>query len=314
MNREATTPKTDTAPRAWYLAPTFTAPILVLAVLVFIRISAGVLSARADIQEDILLILAVVQVAVIVLPCALYYLAKGRKLATPAFSFSLKFSHIVFILFTLLMFISGTILIKYLYIITNNQVTGLSGYFESVSFEGTNPGALEIILSLVIVPAISEEILFRGIILSEYRSMGSVNAVIMSALCFSMMHLSLANFPIYFFTGLVLGFTAVITRSILGPIILHIISNFLSIYGSDVFLRVTIQKSGVFFVGFVIATIFMLSLVFVTSKLERIYFADSIDPPTTSLPPKSTNHIAKVFLSPTFLVLAVVFIIAVSVA
>ncbi len=295
--------------RIWYKSPVVTAPVLVIFVLTALSLSRFVLLRQQESQSNIFLVISVIQISVLILPGALYYLAKGRRLSSPMFISPIRASHIIFIIFTLLLFISGTILIKYIYIVTNNQITALSGYFDSVVAQADQASNVGIILSLIVIPAISEEILFRGILLSEYRTMGSVNAVVMSAICFSMLHLSMSNFPIYFFTGIVLGFVTVITRSLLAPILLHLISNFLSIYGSDLFLRVTIQKSGAFFVGFVIIMIFSLSLLFVVSKLEQIYFSYADNPPIESLPQKSIRNLPKVFLSPSFLVLLVVYII-----
>jgi len=295
--------------RIWYKSPVVTTPILVIFVLIMLSLSRRVLENQRDSQSNILLAITVIQIVVLVLPCILYYLVKGRKLSSPMFISMVKPSHIIFIIFTLLLFISGTVLIKYIYYVGGGHITSLSGFFDSVTANQGNSSILGIIIALIIVPAFCEEMFFRGVVLSEYRSMGSINAVIISALCFSMLHFSIENFPIYFFAGIVLGFVTVITRSIIASILIHAVSNALSIFGSDLFLRVTVQKSGAFFVGFVIIIIFGISLLFVISKLEQIYFTYAEKPPIAALPPKSFPNIVKVFLSPSFLALTAVFII-----
>lgn len=291
----------------WYKSPVITTPLLVIFVLVMLSLSRYVLKSQSSSESNIFLVITIIQIAVLVLPCVFYYLIKGRRLSAPMFISLLKPSHIVFTIFSLLLFISGTILIKYIYYISGAEIATLSGYFDSVTADKDEISTVGIIISLIIVPALCEELFFRGVVLSEYRNLGNVNAVIMSALCFSMLHFSINNFPIYFFAGIILGFVTVITRSIIAPIIIHLTSNTLSIYGSDLFLRVTIQKSGAFFMGFIILTIFLLSLLFVISKLEQIYFSYADNPPITTLPPKSIPNISKVFLSPTFLALITVF-------
>lgn len=292
----------------WYKSPTVTTPILVIIVLIMLRLSSNVLKNQQE-QGNIFLNIAIVQIVVLVLPCIFYYFIKERKLSAPVFLSLVKPSHIIFIIFTMLLFISGSVLIQYLYIIGGSQGTNLSGFFDSVTDLSAEESDIGIIISFIIVPAVCEEFFFRGLVLSEYCSLGSANAVIISALCFAMLHCSITNFPIYFFTGIVLGFVTVVTRSILSSIIIHLVSNTVSIYGSDMFLRIIIQKSSKFFVLFMILVVFGLSLLFVFSKLEQIYFSYADKPPITSLPPKSFPNISKVFLSPSFILLIVVFIL-----
>ena len=296
--------------RIWYNSPAVTTPLLVIFVLVILSLSRFILQNRQEESESsFFLVITVIQLVVLAMPCILYYLVKGKKLSTPMFISMIKPSHILFIIFTLLLFISGTILIKYIYYALGEQAASMGGYFNTLTEERGEANHIGVIISLIVVPAVCEELFFRGVVLSEYRSMGSVNAVIMSAVCFSMLHFSIGNFPIYFFSGIVLGFVTVITRSLIAPIILHLASNALSIYGSDMFLRITIQKSGAFFVGFIIIMIFGVSLLFVISKLEQIYFSYADNPPITTLPQRSLPNIPRVFLSPSFLLLILVFFI-----
>jgi membrane protease YdiL (CAAX protease family) len=292
----------------WYKSSSITAPILVIIVLVMLRLSSYVLQSQKNTQSNIFLVISIVQIIVLVLPCIFYYFIKERRLSAPVFMSAVKPSHIIFIIFTLLLFISGSVLIKYIYVINGSPGTSISGFFDTVT-DRKDISNIGIIISFIAVPAVCEEFLFRGLILSEYRSLGSVNAVIISALCFAMLHCSIENFPIYFFAGIVLGFVTVVTRSIISSIIIHLISNALSIYGSDVFLSIIIQKSGKYFVLFLILVVFGLSLLFVFSKLEQIYFTYADKPPITTLPPKSFPNISKVFLSPSFIILAAVFIL-----
>lgn len=293
----------------WYKSPVVTTPLLVVFVFVMLALSRKALESQSNSENNIFLVITVIQIIILILPCILYYLIKGRKLSSPMFISLPKPSHIIFTIFTLLLFISGTLLIKYIYYVSGEQITSLSGYFDSLTANQENTSLLGIIIALIIVPAFCEEMFFRGVVLSEYRTYGSVNAVIMSALCFSMLHFSIVNFPIYLFAGILLGFITVVTRSIIPSIVIHLVSNSLSIFGSDLFLRITIQKSGTFFVGFVVVIIFGISLLFVISKLEQIYFSYAEKPPITTLPPRSFPNIPKVFLSPSFLALITVFVL-----
>ena len=71
--------------------------------------------------------------------------------------------------------------------------------------------------------AVSEELLFRGVILTGLRPLGRGGAILVSALLFTVMHGLLL--PNYFVAGVVLGLAALATRSILVPIAIHLFHN-----------------------------------------------------------------------------------------
>jgi hypothetical protein len=83
---------------------------------------------------------------------------------------------------------------------------------------------------LGILPGLSEELLFRGVILP---SLGfNLTALILSSLIFGVLHLSsLEQWPYVVWAtlvGFVLGYVALITGNLLVPVIAHILTNFIS--------------------------------------------------------------------------------------
>lgn len=86
------------------------------------------------------------------------------------------------------------------------------------------PNAL-LVLVLAVLPAILEEIVFRGVILSSFEPCGTGPAIIGSALLFAFAHMSLEKLPIYFFAGVVLAFAVYASRSLVGGILLHALYN-----------------------------------------------------------------------------------------
>ncbi|MEM7475401.1 MAG: ABC transporter permease subunit/CPBP intramembrane protease [Planctomycetota bacterium] len=88
-----------------------------------------------------------------------------------------------------------------------------------------------VLFAFALTPAVCEEFLFRGFILNSLRKYSLVWAVILSSLMFGLMHVLTSNvlaverlMPTTFM-GLILGFVAVRTRSILPGIILHFLHN-----------------------------------------------------------------------------------------
>lgn len=288
-------------------SPLITTPLLVIFVIAAMQASRLAMKNLSE-ETNVFVAVGVIQLIVFALPCMAYYLMKGRKLNEPMYLIPRGGTHILFLIFAALFFICGMLMIKFFYFVNGGSVASLVNFYED--FSGTTEGAghLEIILSLIIIPAFCEEFFFRGIIFSEYRRYGTANAVIMSALCFAMLHFSIENMAIYLFTGLLLGFVTAMTRSIIPSIALHLLSNTLSIYASDAFLRVTVVKNGAFFIGFVLTLLTCISFILLLSRVENICLNYAERPPVDAIPNKSIKHTAKVFLSPTFLFLLLAFI------
>jgi membrane protease YdiL (CAAX protease family) len=82
------------------------------------------------------------------------------------------------------------------------------------------------ILGIGIGAAVSEELLFRGFIQRGFeQGLRRPTAIILTALLFAAMHMIPQGIPSYFLAGVVLGIVAISTRSILIPIVVHLIFN-----------------------------------------------------------------------------------------
>ncbi|WP_460202273.1 CPBP family intramembrane glutamic endopeptidase [Scytonema sp. NUACC21] len=92
------------------------------------------------------------------------------------------------------------------------------------------PLALPDILWLGLLPGLSEELLFRGVMLPAFGF--NHGAVIVSSLCFGILHLSGAQQWPYVvwatIVGLLLGYSALLSGNLLVPIIAHIMTNMIS--------------------------------------------------------------------------------------
>jgi hypothetical protein len=94
------------------------------------------------------------------------------------------------------------------------------------------PLALPDLIWLGLLPGLSEELLFRGVMLPAL-GMNPVG-VLASSLCFGVLHFSGAQQWPYVawatLIGLILGFSAVLTGNLLVPIVAHIATNLISSY------------------------------------------------------------------------------------
>lgn len=80
-------------------------------------------------------------------------------------------------------------------------------------------------LSVVIIPPLVEEIMFRGVILQSLRRYGNGFAVLVSAMLFGMYHGNLIQMVFAFLSGLALGYVVIRTNSLLPSILIHFINN-----------------------------------------------------------------------------------------
>lgn len=85
---------------------------------------------------------------------------------------------------------------------------------------------LLLILLLPVLPAIFEELLFRGVILRGLLQFGKVPAAVLSALMFALAHGSYEQFIYQFIVGLVIGFLFLETKNIFVAMAAHFANNF----------------------------------------------------------------------------------------
>lgn len=84
------------------------------------------------------------------------------------------------------------------------------------------------LFTVAVLPALLEEMVWRGYILRSLRGYGDGFAVVVSSLLFGLMHGNLRQIPFAFIVGLVLGYLYVQTNNIWIPIIVHFINNSIS--------------------------------------------------------------------------------------
>ena len=112
-----------------------------------------------------------------------------------------------------------------------NRLTGSPATSEMLPSGG--PELLMQFLALCVMPAIAEELLFRGAFQGLVRPCGSAAAIFAPALLFGVLHLDLAQGLTAFACGVFLGWLAERSGSILPGMLLHLVNNvlaFLTIY------------------------------------------------------------------------------------
>lgn len=104
---------------------------------------------------------------------------------------------------------------------------------EIPDVEVYSPNAFYLIMNLIsvgIVAGLSEEIIFRGMILNSLARYNKGFAVVVSALIFSMMHMNLSQGIPAFFSGICFGYIYLRSGSLMVTVLLHILNNFIAVF------------------------------------------------------------------------------------
>jgi len=78
---------------------------------------------------------------------------------------------------------------------------------------------------VAVMPALCEELIYRGVLFQGYRKSGVWSAVLLTAFLFGMMHMNLNQFSYAFVLGFLFAFINEITGSILPSVFLHMYIN-----------------------------------------------------------------------------------------
>lgn len=218
-------------------------------------------------------------------------------------------NHIGFLLFALLFMFFGSSGINYLmYTLFPN-----AGAAATYEISGGFAGGLYLVLTMAVIPAITEEFLFRSVIVAEYESAGVPAAVFMSSLTFAMLHFNFAKLPVYIFCGLVLVLVLYTTRSVFAAMTVHMINNIATLFFGNLVYKV-VTGQGIIMFCFILVTLIILSAVLMFGECEKIYAEYGIMNKDSSYAgsQKKGQGISGIFYSiftPTFTILAVIYIV-----
>lgn len=130
-------------------------------------------------------------------------------------------------------------------------------------------------ITLAILPAIFEEVFFRGLLLNSLKGHGTITKVVTVGICFALYHCNLGQFVYQFIYGVAFCLLALYAKSTLPCIIAHFINNFviilfeyLGIY-IDLFNPILIAIGIVALIGFIVFTCVLNQIKEKSSKQEN---------------------------------------------
>ena len=175
-------------------------------------------------QQTFLLVYAAIYAAGMALPAVAVSLVTRRRHFPLSLSRSIRPSDAFF----------GILAAVGICMIANIAVNYIVLFFESVGvpepempdyLQPTIPSLLLNLFVFAVLPALLEELVFRGYVLHALRPYGDWFAVTVSALLFGLMHGNIVQIPFALIVGIALGWLYVMTDNIWIPIAVHFINN-----------------------------------------------------------------------------------------
>lgn len=257
----------------------------------------------------------VLQILVFILPCLFYCKLRGISISKSSSATSVLPIRFVLLASLLIVMVLGSMLINLsVYSLAGNVEQFGNSTAETVNQISSASSALYVVIAFAVVPAVAEEFLFRGILMSEYISCGPLAAVLITSLGFAMMHFDLLQLPAYLFSGILLGFSLIVTRSLLAPILIHCASNLFNIFIAPYLWKITFEPLGTLFTVFILIGLLLIFAILALREAEEISTEYAYDPRRADDKPfasrKSLTLFIQNLLCPPYLVCILVFLIA----
>lgn len=288
--------------------------VFVFALLYFV----GFLPAdRLGMDENPYLAVVAVQLLIYAVPALFYCRLRGADFTARLRIRLPKPGHILYLLYAAVFLIGGSALISmgmYTLFPDSFAVSSTDTYTSFARNAGVFDG-LYLVMAFAVLPAFTEELLFRGIVLVSYETMGVTTAVITSAAAFAMSHFSFVRFPVYFFSGLVLCGVLYATRSLFASVTIHAINNAFVLFLEKYLLHIADKRSISLVLFLIIVGFFTLTaavLMFVEAgNVYAGYARDNVPSPYVVRRKVGVFvSLAQSIFSPAFLAVVVLFVAA----
>ena len=292
------------------LKSTFSAPLLIILIMMLLIVSRFVDLGSLAYQENICLAVIVMQLVIVVVPTMFYVKVRGEAIGGRLRFTPIGIEKLLVTLLAALTLILGDTLLKLgLY-----NIGAIDGEFTTYHYYlgGTQPGVLYSLITFGVLPAIIEELLFRSLLCAEYEKSGVAAAVLGSAGLYAMFSMDFGYFPVYLLAGLIFALVMYLTRSLFAAMICHFCYNLFQLGVGETVRTIITKPQSVGFLVFAVTALFLLSLAALFGECERIYYGYSLAGKKAEYinPAAGLRSFAEAMLAPPYLVAFIVFLVA----
>ncbi len=290
-------------------------PILLIVVYLFLAAVKFIPPEVLGLDENPYLAVVILQLLIYVVP-ALFYCRAGTGRVTKQMRLRLpRPGHILLLLYGAVLLVCCNALISMgMYRLlpehfsASTTLTEASFAMNSGVFDG-----MYMVVAFAVLPAVTEELVFRGIVVGEYEQYGPGFAVVLSALTFAMSHYNFARLPVYLVSGVILALVLYATRSLFAAMLLHSLNN-ISVLLLEKYVLYIAEKQNISMLLLIIILVTVALTAFVlfcgeAAGIYRGYGEDAV--PAEYGGKRRTSFfagLAETCFSPTFLILVVIFI------
>ena len=245
-------------------------PTLMLVVSLLLAFGEKLLSAVRQASSNVFFAVSIVWFLVVLLPIA-FYCGLTRHSFTGVVPLRLPaWRDVPFVFFVAIAYLFGAATIKYLSVaFFSVQAAATSSLISTPLYTVSNLPLT--ILCFILLPAVLEQMLFSGLVLSEYREYGEIISIGMSALMFAIAHGSFEGFVFYLFTGFCMALVTRISSSILPAVLIASVAAAFDLYYETLFFEYVSQVETGSILFYFFCALFLLFSFFAVSYLERSY-------------------------------------------
>lgn len=256
----------------------------------------------------------VLQIIILAIPSVFYARSRGMKYLSRMRLRTVKAVDLPVLLYAFGFMVFGGALLCFLMYRIMPDAFITSSTSNYVSGDTTFGNALYAVVAMAIVPAVCEEFLFRGIILTEYERNGVPLAIVTSSLAFGLIHFNPVRLPIYFYYGIVLSLVLYVTRSVLASTIVHMANNIFVMFFEVYVYRAAVKQGGGLLMFFLICVtafiLFAFLFFFFCEKAYADLASKNVESEHTRRKKLTKgNYVTDAYFNPAFLIYVIVTVI-----
>ena len=326
QNEPTTPPQADAGSnggrKKFSIKTTLTAPLLMCAILILSFSSRYISDEILGYGETLYMSLIILQIFTAALPCIFYARLRGQGYSATLGIRPMALNRIGFLFLAAVTLIVGSITVKLTLSYMGVEPSEYLGYGALVLIDDavTFTDVMYMISTFAVLPAIIEEFVYRGVIMTEYG--GGIIAAIIATLFYGISFLDIERLPIYLFCGAVYALVRYVTRSLLASVALHMIYGVFNLISETYILKIIAQPEYRTLIAFVTITVFLVFLSITFGESERIFFNEAVNEAVaeddrqlhdgnTKKSRGGVSYILECVLSPTFIICIVLYVAAV---
>jgi membrane protease YdiL (CAAX protease family) len=250
----------------------FSAPLFALILYALLFASGFVKDRLIGAGGNVFLSVIILQILIFILPAIIFCRMKGVGYAVKLNIKLFSPGKLGCVIMSALVLICGSVLIRFAQIYLFGMREFSFSLFDTYLDAGISGEFLFTATAFAVVPALTEEFVYRTILLTEYNEagFGAVTATLVTSLLSSMMCFSLETLPIRFMAAVMFCVVTYVTGSSIGAFLSHIIFNIYGIFGEKYILKAIVDPSNKIISIFTFTLLFLILAVILLGEFEHI--------------------------------------------